>query len=180
MKLIEALIALMFFVDKKVIPSRTTIQKILYFSKTKGLINATYIPYYYGPYSIDVHNTLVKAVLFDFIKEDTVILSDNIIRYEYELTQDGRRFSEEIIEQETAELKELEWIIDVCYKYSRLDYQKLANAAKIHFVLSTNDLKREDLNDHDAIKDALMLYGWRINGQEITEAKELLRNLKLL
>ncbi|MGQ4913599.1 MAG: hypothetical protein ACP6IU_02495 [Candidatus Asgardarchaeia archaeon] len=180
MKLIESLVALMHLVDKKIRPDRIIIQEILYFLKFKGLINTTYFPHYYGPYSIDVHDTIVRAVLFDFLREDTLITDENKIQYEYELTQDGKRFANEIIKHDLTEINKLKWIINICESYSGLNRQKLANAAKIYFVLSTGDLKKEKLGNYNAVKEAIMLYGWCISDEGISEAKRLLSKLGLI
>ena len=62
---------------------RTAIQKLVYFLTIYNLVDARYRPHYYGPYSVDVANSIQMLSSIDFITEEIetpeTILRDKII-----------------------------------------------------------------------------------------------------
>ncbi|MCD6514308.1 MAG: hypothetical protein J7L07_05230 [Candidatus Odinarchaeota archaeon] len=179
MRIIDALITAIFYADE-LIHGRTVIQKLLYFAFVKNLIKTVYVPHYYGPYSVDVYNSLVKANLFNFVKEE-VILGENWVRYDYYLTEDGRKFARDVETLNPDESKILKRIIITCKSHADLDYKKLADAAKLHFVIAAGDLRVDELDDFTKVKKAFSLYGWSLlDIGAVHNAEDLLKALSLI
>jgi len=99
------------------IEGRTRIQKEICLLKYRSKLPFTFDfkPYYYGPYSEDLSDTLNTLVGVKLLKETIIPVSFNSFRYDYTLTERGKqlfdRFREdikEIINSISKEVKELE------------------------------------------------------------------------
>lgn len=79
------------------VPSRTMLQKLVYFAARLRNESLGYTPYYYGPYSSDVQEAVAELVRAGLVTEQplTYAVSDrsdrDVVQYGYELTEAGRR-----------------------------------------------------------------------------------------
>jgi len=101
------------------IEGRTRAQKIIYILKEIYNLDFSFsfIPYYYGPYSLELNQTIQKLKELGLIQEQETYTGWHI-RYDYELTREGieflRRHRDQIDDQTeeriTNSLRELEGI----------------------------------------------------------------------
>ncbi len=103
--------------EENKIEGRTRIQKEICLLKYRsGLpFSFDFRPYYYGPYSEELSDTLNTLVGVKLLKETIIPVSSNSFRYDYTLTQQGKelfdKFQEEIkqiIKLVSKEVKEFE------------------------------------------------------------------------
>lgn len=89
------ILASLFYSDSS-IRGRTRFQKIVFLLKEKYGISFDFEfkPYYYGPYSEELSDTLSLLTALKFVEEDAEYLGMGITRYDYQLTQRGKRYFE--------------------------------------------------------------------------------------
>lgn len=101
------------------IEGRTRIQKEICLLKYKSNLPFTfdYKPYYYGPYSEELSETINTLVGVKLLKETIIPVGFNSFRYDYTLTEHGRQLFnkirqnlESLIDTLRKEVKELEGI----------------------------------------------------------------------
>jgi uncharacterized protein YwgA len=93
------LLLLTFYYNDNVISGRKRLQKIICVLKNKYKIDFSYqfIPYYYGPFSNSLSNTL--DILIDSgLIEETQLISNNILKYNYILTEKGKILASKLVE----------------------------------------------------------------------------------
>lgn len=93
------------------INGRTRFQKIIFLLKAKHRIQFSFdfTPYYYGPYSYDLSEYIESLVSYGLLIEQRTRLSNDIDRYDYELTKKGKELLEGIQSSGLSEsLKALE------------------------------------------------------------------------
>ena len=102
------------------IEGRTRIQKEICLLKFQSKIpfRFNYKSYYYGPYSEDLSETINTLVGVKLLKETIVSVGYNSYRYDYSLTEQGKKLSDKLFETNGSfftklqrEIKKLE-IID--------------------------------------------------------------------
>jgi len=157
---------------------RTAIQKLLYFSTVKGIVDATYYAHFYGPYSEDVTASLSTLISFGFVEERMEITSGEQRRYRYSLTANGRKLLDEIKSQQPQEeISKIEKIVKQAKEYSSdLGAVDLSIPAKSHFILRE---AREPMT-LSAISEAAKRLGWDVPPEQITKSIEFLENLGLV
>ena len=130
-KLDLALLLAVFGVHKtNRIEGRTRIQKIvclLQYSK-KIPFNFDFRPFYYGPYSDELSESINSLVGMKLIKETVTPTKYGTFRYDYELTDEGRKLYKKI-EVENRELTQL--ISIEVEQHENLPTNKLVKKAKI-------------------------------------------------
>jgi len=94
---------------KKPIQGRTRLQKIVFLLKTLYGIpfSFSFRPYYYGPYSDELSNLMSFLSAINFTEERAEFLEPGIIRFNYTLTERGRRCIEKVennLDEETFEI----------------------------------------------------------------------------
>jgi len=84
------------FYNNNSIRGRTKFQKIIFLLKEKYGISFDFEfkPYYYGPYSEELSDTLSLLTALKFLEEHAEHLGMGITRYDYRLTERGRRYFE--------------------------------------------------------------------------------------
>jgi uncharacterized protein YwgA len=93
------LLLVTFYYNDNVISGRKRLQKIICILKNKYKIDFSYqfIPYYYGPFSNSLSNTL--DILIDSgLIEETYSTNNSILKYNYILTEKGKTLASKIIE----------------------------------------------------------------------------------
>jgi uncharacterized protein YwgA len=96
-----ALVLLVLYYCDGKINGRKRFQKIICILKHRYNIpfNFDFIPYYYGPFSEDLSNSLDTLVGSGIIKEQKNTISDNITQFNYELTDQGNKMTKGLIEK---------------------------------------------------------------------------------
>ena len=101
------------------IEGRTRIQKEICLLKYKSKLPFTfnYKPYYYGPYSEELSETINTLVGVKLLKETIIPVGFNSFRYDYTLTEKGKQLfnkiqesCEQLINSLSKEVEELERI----------------------------------------------------------------------
>lgn len=161
---------------------RTALQKIIYFLKAKGLTDAEYYAYYYGPYSAEVKGTLSTLVAYGFVDEKMGFIPGGPRIYKYTLTQDGMNLLHKKIERETkAEVEQVEAVVQAIEEYSSsLGAVDLSVPAKSYFVLIEEYRKKGKPIPTSAIQQAAGNLGWDVDDPQIEKSLNLLRKLKLV
>ena len=108
--------------DKDDMEGRTKLHKLVFLSQMEGDIDYfKFVPYYYGPFSFDLRDTIERAILYGLVEE-----REDDGRYFYKITDKGKEFLK-ILEMhlEKEKLKEkgeqIKTTIDkILEKYGRL------------------------------------------------------------
>lgn len=95
----------------KPIQGRTRLQKIVFLLKTVYGIpfSFSFRPYYYGPYSDELSNLMSFLNAINFTEERAEFLEPGIIRFNYILTERGKKYIENVennLDKETLEIIE--------------------------------------------------------------------------
>ena len=93
------LLLLLLHYYKKPISGRTRLQKIVCVLKKKFGVpfDFKFRPYYYGPYSGDLSDSMSLLEGTNLVNETTEVLGRLAVRYNYELTEKGREIAETIV-----------------------------------------------------------------------------------
>jgi len=101
------------FFHKKPIKGRTRFQKTIFLLKKKYRIpfDLNFIPYYYGPYSEELADLTSLLRALKLVEETTEYLGIGMIRYNYQLTEKGKkyfkRFQKNVGRETRGSIKEL-------------------------------------------------------------------------
>lgn len=165
------------------IAGRTAIQKLVYFEHISQLVNAKYRPHYYGPYSAEVAGTIQELIDLDFLKEEVdtaentgYSVPEDWKRYRYSLSADGVKAVEQIKKENSAEYTKISNVVSICNNTVKLDTNMLSWAAKVHYILSSQNRTMV----LDEIPHTAKSFGWTLSQLQINKAAELLRQLKLV
>ncbi len=164
---------------------RTTAQKLAYFGAWEGLLETSFKPHYYGPYSDGVANALTSLVSLGYVRESVTVygeqtdpwlaqVSGDVKGYSYELTEDGQALLEQIKKESPDEWERLRSLITQVGKTTNLNPGSLSIAAKIHYVLKR--LGREQVSVDELIEEAHK-YDWNLEENQITDAARLLSSI---
>jgi uncharacterized protein YwgA len=162
------------------IHGRTLLQKKAFFVSELTDIDASlrFDAHYYGPYSATVEGTATQLKNLGFAQESSTgfgLLSGGfeIRRYDYYLTEDGKRLLESL--RATEEYRRIKNAVDRINQAGDPNYVELSIAAKSYFLLkkkgvpmSVNELQRE------AEK-----YNWTISPASIQHAVNFLQSVDL-
>ncbi|MGP8329685.1 MAG: hypothetical protein ACT6FF_05160 [Methanosarcinaceae archaeon] len=161
---------------------RTAIQKLVYFLTINNIVDARYRPHYYGPYSVDIANSIQMLSSIDFITEEIETpetteysVPANWKRYRYSLSPDGKEIFEDIKKQNEYEYGKLSNIIEICGTTTYYNMDILSWAAKVHYILFK---KGESMTYHAVIHTADS-FGWKLSPTQVEKGIELLKNLNL-
>jgi uncharacterized protein YwgA len=93
----------------KPIEGRTRLQKIVFLLKTKyGLpFDFDFKPYYYGPYSEELSDVISLLRALGFAEEKIDSLGLDKIRYDYFLTEKGKRYFEQFSRSREKNMEEV-------------------------------------------------------------------------
>lgn len=161
---------------------RTAIQKLVYFLTICDMVDARYRPHYYGPYSVDVANSIQMLSSIDFIIEDIETpettkysVPENWKRYLYSLSTDGKQIFEDFKKHNEYEYEKLSDIIEICGTTTDYNMDILSWAAKVHYILS----KKGEYMTHHAVIRTADSFGWKLSPAQVEKGVELLINLEL-
>lgn len=161
---------------------KTLLQKRAYFLDKILNLGLGFRAHYYGPYSPMLEEGLAKAKTLGFIQEnpigfETINESESEYRrYDYKLTQDGQKVVEFMQDKYS---KETENVLKGLQKLNEAgdvgDYMSLSIAAKTHHILSQLNKKMKV----SEIESASTKLGWNITPEQIKNAVNFLKNMKL-
>lgn len=135
-------------------------------------------PHYYGPYSPEVDDALDELMGAGFVNVTQNIYGIDydrgfeLKRYDYELSESGYRFFEELQEQGLD--KRIKHFIEQLNEIGNPDYLNLSFAAKVDYLRSSKvtPLSREE------IQNAARALGWRLSDTDINKAQDILAALE--
>lgn len=168
----KILLLLFFNYDEKIV-GKTTVQKRMYFLSDFLSKDFGFYHYYYGPFSNQVNQAINYNCGLGFLNEELNFFPPDQKRFDYELTEDGKKFVEYLSSNGEKEISEK---IRKFYKImtesgDNGDYNLLSWAAKLDYVLKNNSsLYLESSN----FKNDLKKYGWNLNNKEVDKARDFL------
>lgn len=162
----KLIITTLFYSDRKMISGRTLLQKTVYFLNEKLKLGVDFIPYYYGPYSPEVAETISSLKSTGIVSEEIVELPAYDFKvtfeprqYRYKLTTIGKKMAKLIEERNIQEAQQIEEVIRIMEKQGvSHDYKDLSIAAKMHHILRLEN-KAMTLQEMRKVAKAL---GWDI------------------
>jgi len=165
------------------IRGKTNVQKRVYFLGVGVSMESKlgYRAHYYGPYSDEVAEANSELRSMGYLSErSTSWGSDNrgfeISRYDYALTEDGRRLFERKKRENPQLWEKLRDFAEVMNGAGELNYFELSIAAKAYFI-AKNAKKKISL---EYIKEEASNLGWDVSPGEIGKACEFLEKVKLV
>lgn len=163
------------------IKGRTALQKIVYFLSVVVEEDLGFNPHYYGPYSSKVAESNSELKELNYIKEDLSVYGYNsqgfeITKYDYSLTEDGKKLLERKKRLYPYEWKKILEIANKIKEAGTLHYMELAMAAKVHIIL-----KREgSTTNKETIKLKAKQLGWSIQEGNLDNALTFLEKIDLV
>lgn len=126
---IALLIAVFGVHENNRIEGRTRIQKEICLLKYESRLPFTfnYKPYYYGPYSEELSETINTLVGVKLLKETIISIGFNSFRYDYILTEQGKQLFEKV-RQNCEEL--ITFLSEQVKQLENIETQSLVSLAK--------------------------------------------------
>ena len=154
------------------IPSRTMLQKLVYFVAEESGQTLDYSPYFYGPYSAELQEDLESLVAAGLVEEQVSTFEPwqpgpfDGVRYRYRLTREGQDASRAIPDdvRETCER-----VVRAAKDAGAWNQSALSLAAKLHHLRKVDSA----VQDEDVPELARQL-GWRIESASVGYAARLL------
>lgn len=181
------LLLLCYLAHKGPIEGRTRLQKMVYFVGRRlnrnGLFKfneLSYRPHYYGPYSSEIDNDNRELKALDLVKEDQCKIKVgrkgfDLCRYDYYLTEDGKKIAKRIKNEYQDIWKEVESVIEEI-KSANLNTAELSIAAKSHFIIDNHNRPITS----ESIQQQAKELGWDIDQKEIDKAERFLLDFGLI
>lgn len=172
---INKILLLLFFTYNEKIVGKTTVQKRMYFLSDFLSKDFGFYHYYYGPFSNQVNQAINYNCGLGFLNEELNFFSPDQKRFDYKLTDDGKKFVEYLCSNGEKEISEKirEFYKIMIESGDSGDYNLLSWAAKLDYALKNNSsLNFESSN----LKNELKKYGWSLNNNEIIKGKVFLEN----
>jgi len=183
MRIYHFILLALLHTDKKMIAGRTLLQKTMYFLNEKLKLGFEFIPYYYGPYSSKITETMESlkssGIIIEKIEEFPSINASITFepkKYIYKLTKIGKEIAENIEKEYPEEAKKIKQELSLMKKFGVAhDYKNLSIAAKMYHIL-----KRENkpMTTYEIMEEAKVL-DWDIGEKEAQEALTFLKGMKL-
>ena len=166
------------FGDK--VPGRTVLQKRLYFVSEMLGQDMGYRAHFYGPYADDVTNSIMVLKAANLVKENRMGFSaqgnegQEVIRYDYELTEDGDQAVVWLKAQYPDEANKVKSIVNsiITAGGNRLNATQLSIAAKVHLIMKSIN---GTLSTEAIIHEASCL-SWNITEEQVEQSLVFLRN----
>ena len=161
------------------INSKTKLQKEIYFLALLLSRDLGFKAHYYGPYSVEVENALDELIGAGFvdIKRDIWGIDTRYgfenKRYDFSLTESGRKFVRILAEESSDEYKVVKTFVEKLKEMGDPDYFSLSIAAKAYFILD----KEGKLLTKEQIREKAREFGWKVGENDIDIAINILKNL---
>lgn len=163
------------------IAGKTAFQKLAYFLGVKEGLDFGFEPHFYGPFSRNLEQEVELLLLSELVREETTVLGTSrggapISNTRYELTEEGRREAERLVDAHAEQAKNARAIADILRASHALSTRRVSLAAKIHFVIQSQNLP---MTSHEIAAKSREL-GWQIDTGDIEAASEVLDGLGLV
>ncbi len=166
------------------IAGKTKLQKTIYFLGllTKESDNLGYKAHFYGPYSAEVADSVGQLHALGFLDRNTVqtgMQGDHgfeAMRYDFELTEAGRRTAEAKARSHPEFWKDLQDSADALKNAGDLDYMKMSIAAKTYFMLG----EKGGQATVGQLAGLASQFGWKVTTDQIKDAVGYLGKLGLI
>ncbi len=170
--------------EEQMIAGRTLLQKTAYFLNVKVNLDIEFSPYYYGPYSREIADSLASLKSCGIIKEEVreYVSFDFSVTFEprkyiYSLTETGSKIAEAIEKENPILTEKLVCILSQLKEIGvEHDYKNLSIAAKMHNILIRQG---RSLAISEILEEAKVL-GWHISRDEAKNAVDLLDKCELV
>ena len=129
-------------------------------------VEATYMPYYFGPCSKNVATALVDLVAFDYVDEKR---SREALGCAYTLTRDGEDIADDGEKENKIWFKKIKDMISKCKDC--LLPGPISYAAKVYYIQSIEPTFKPE--------DVAGMFGWKMDDREVRTGQELLERLGL-
>lgn len=184
MRVDELLILTLSYSDKGMIAGRTLLQKTIYFLNEKLNLEIEFTPYYYGPYSAEVADTIASLKASGVIKEIVEIFPSFNFgvtfeprRYIYQLTDIGRQMANLIEKRQSQEAKKAQKVLEQMKELGATDdYKSLSIAAKMCHILKIEDKPMTP----EQILDQAKALDWEIDQCGAEAAIKFLQDMDLV
>lgn len=176
------LILMLLYASEGEIDSKTKLQKEVYFISLLLKRDLGFKAHYYGPYSTEVEVALDELIGAGFVdvKRDIWGIDTRYgfeaKRYNFSLTESGRKFAEILKEKYPEEYKKVEEFVGKLKEIGNPDYFNLSIAAKAYFIL---DKEGKPMTKNDIIKKSHS-FDWKINKKDINVAVDILSKLNFV
>lgn len=180
---IEFLILSIIKLSDNNLKGRTILQKIIYFFSILLKKEFGYQAHYYGPYSLQVENTLNSLKSLGYIKEEVNTWGVDERGFEkkkyiYSLSEDGEYLYNYLSKDNHTEIENIFQIFSLLNKHIDLnDSYSLSIAAKTYHIISK---KSSSPIDTSSIKSEAKNLGWDVKEPEISEATNFLVGIELI
>lgn len=161
---------------------KTYIQKLCFFvSKLVGL-RLGYRAHYYGPYSDEVSAELAFLAAAGMITETRrrVNMASSggweAVRFDYSLTEDGKRATTRLKMQLATESREIQQAIEKVFSAGEQNYIDLSFAAKTSWILESEGGPMT----FEGIAGAAERFRWNVSGTDVRRAAAFLDKLGLV
>ena len=165
------------------IQGKTKLQKLLYFVGvlTNRLDELGYRAHFYGPYSVEVAYAVSQLKAIGALDQNVTDWGFDrsgfeVKRYDYRLTEAGRRFAEGLKRRNPELAKQIENAVRAFREAGDQDYMALSIAAKTYFLLGQ---KKGKASMEDLARLAPR-FGWNVTREQIRDAAEYLQKLGLV
>ncbi|MBX3328939.1 MAG: hypothetical protein KF722_00945 [Nitrospira sp.] len=162
---------------------KTLLQKVCYFAEVALNMGVPFKAHHYGPYSPTIEESVGELKELGFIEEHTVGFGvsnpsgfGELRRYDYRLTDDGRKVVEDLKSKKRVEAKSISGLVERIKKSGNPDYFELSIAAKSYFILRKQN---KPMTNSEIEKEAQKL-GWPLQEGSVQKAIHLLQGLKLV
>ena len=170
--------------DKQMIAGRTLLQKTAYFLNEKLKLGIEFVPYYYGPYSQEIADSLESLKASGIVREEVkeYVSFDFHVTFEprkyiYHLTEIGEEITKAIEAEELINTKRIKKILSQMKELGvSHDYKNLSIAAKMHNILKR---QKRPMTIEEILEEAKAL-GWTITEEEAGNAIELLNRCNMI
>jgi hypothetical protein len=154
------------------IPSRTMLQKLVYLAATEEERTSLFAPYFYGPYSADLQETVEELTVAGLIEETATQLEPweptpfDIVRYSYRLTPLGESGVEDV---PVETIQRAARVVHGAREAGAWNQASLSMAAKLHHLRQVDP----DLGD-DNVPALARQFGWRMTEASARQGARLL------
>ena len=164
------------------IDSKTKLHKEIYFISLLLNRDIGFKAHYYGPYSPKVEQGLDESIGAGFINMTREVFGMDpnrgfeFKRYDFSLTEPGKRFAEILKKKYPEEHKQVEEFVGKLQEIGNPDYLTLSLSAKAYFILNKEGIAMTD----SQIAEKAGEFGWNVTEDDITAAITILEKLDLV
>lgn len=165
------------------IKGRTKVQKTVYFLGvlSNALPELGFRPHFYGPYSDEISEALIKLKARDFLTE-TILGAGavgscgfEIARHDFRLTEEGREIAKQKAQANPEVWRKIKNVVQRYKAAGDIDYMRMSVAAKTYFMLQQSGKPASLMQLSESAKEL----GWETSPQEIKEINCISREARI-